>query len=240
VAVHRKLFAGLPGSPRLWVMLCVVFICAFGFFATAHYVFDDAVGGKVGASEFDQTIADFFQQHRSPGLTGRVMEMSALGSAPILVVFALLVYSQILRARDRLGFFHMTIALLGSAVFSRLLQGMFERARPQELLPLIVVTPGSFPSAHTFGAAASYATFAFFYARYAGSLREEVVAYVVASALVLLIGVTRIYLGAHHATDVMAGIAAGAAWAFLVAAVFTLWYRPSEARSKARSLGRTG
>jgi undecaprenyl-diphosphatase len=57
-----------------------------------------------------------------------------------------------------------------------------------------------------------------------------VACYVLASVMVLLIGATRIYLGAHHATDVMAGIAAGAAWAFLVAAAFSPWYRPAGPR----------
>jgi membrane-associated phospholipid phosphatase len=52
-----------------------------------------------------------------------------------------------------------------------------------------------------------------------------VASYGFAAVLVLAIGATRVYLGAHHATDVMAGIAAGAAWALLVAAVFSFGYR---------------
>lgn len=212
-------------------MLCVASIFAFGFFAVVHYVFADALDGKVGPAAFDRSTAQFFQQFRSPALTGRVMEVSALGSAPVLAVFALLVYAAVLGARDRLGLVHLSVALLGAGVWSRLLQGLFERARPEGLLPLIVVTPGSFPSAHAFGAAACYATFAFFCARYARGVSAELAWYVLATAIVVLIGVTRIYLGAHHATDVMAGIAAGAAWAFLVAAVFSLWYRPSGAHA---------
>jgi undecaprenyl-diphosphatase len=211
-------------------MLCVASICAFAFFAVAHFVFSGAPEGKMGPTAFDESIAQFLQQRRSPAVTGRVIEMSALGSAPVLAVLALLAYSAVLGARDRLGFLHLSIALLGAGVLSRLLQGLFERARPDGLLPLIVVTPGSFPSAHSFGAAACYATFAFFYARYAPRLSIEVASYVLAFGIVLLVGVTRIYLGAHHATDVMAGTAAGAAWAFFVAAIFSLWYRPARAR----------
>jgi membrane-associated phospholipid phosphatase len=234
VTAHKKLFAGLPGSPRLWVMLGVTCIFAFGFFAIAYFVFGDAGEGKVGATAFDQSIAQFFQERRSPALTGRVIEVSALGSAPVLAVFALLVGVAVVAARDWLGFAHFSVAVIGASVWSRLLQGLFERARPEGLLPLIVVTPGSFPSAHSFGATTCYATFAFFCARYARQLRVEVAWYVLACAIVLLIGASRIYLGAHHATDVLAGIAAGAAWAFLVAAVFSSWYQPSAARSSRR------
>jgi membrane-associated phospholipid phosphatase len=226
-----KLLAGLPGSPRLWVMLGVACLCAFGFLAVTYFVFDGAQAGAAAPTALDRSIAQYLQQFRSPKLTGRVIEVSALGSAPVLVVFALLAYSIVLRTRDRLGFLHLSIVLLGAGVLSRLLQALFDRGRPEDLLPLIVVTEGSFPSAHLFGATACYATYAFFYARYAPRLRAEVACYVLTCVLVLLIGATRIYLGAHHATDVMAGIAAGAAWAFFVAAVFSLWYRPSGTRA---------
>jgi len=209
-------------------MLCAAFACAFAFLAVADFVFDPAGDGEPGAAAFDRPIARYIQQFRSPALTGRVIEVSALGSAPVLAMLALLAYAMVLRARDRLGLLHLSIALLGAGIWSRLLQGLFERDRPADLLPLIVVTKGSFPSAHSFGAAACYATFAFFYARYAPRLGWEVASYVIASAIVLLIGVTRVYLGAHHPTDVLGGIAAGAAWAFFVAAVFTLWYRPAQ------------
>lgn len=195
-----------------------------GFFAVTAWVFDD--GGQVasGAATFDRSIAQFLEQFRAPALTGRVIEMSALGSAPVLLVFALLAYSVILGARDRVGFLHLTLVLLGSGVLSRLLQHLFERARPDNLLPFLVVTKGSYPSAHLFGAAACYATFAFIYARYAPRSSTRVACYVVTCALVLLIGATRVYLGAHHTTDVIAGICGGAAWAFLVAAIFSHWY----------------
>lgn len=230
VEVPRKLFAGLPGSPRLWLFLSTVCLCAFAFFATVGFVYHDAHDGPMGATDFDQVVAGFLQQYRSPGLTGRMFEVSALGSAPVLAVMALLAYSVVLRARDRLGFVHLTVALVGGAVWARVLQHLFERARPEDLLPFLVVTKGSFPSAHCFGAASAYATFAFFYARYAAHLRTEIASYFVAGIIVALIGVTRIYLGAHHATDVLAGTAAGTAWAFFVAAIFTFWYEPSPAR----------
>ena len=229
--VPRKLLAGLPGSPRLWLFLSAVCLCAFAFFATVGFVYHDAHDGPMGATDFDQVVAGFLHQYRSPGLTGRMFEASALGSAPVLAVMALLAYSVVLRARDRLGFVHLTVALVGGAVWARVLQHMFERARPDELLPWLVVTKGSFPSAHCFGAASAYATFAFFYARYAARLSAEIAAYVFAGVLVTIVGVTRIYLGAHHATDVLAGTAAGTAWAFFVAAIFTLWYEPSPART---------
>jgi undecaprenyl-diphosphatase len=213
----------LSGSPSLWLVGAAC-VCAVGFFAVAALVFEDGGNVAPAAAHFDRSVEQFLQQFRSPALTGRVIEVSALGSGPVLVPFALLTYLVILRIRDRLGFLHLTTVLLGAGVWSRLLQHLFERERPDTLLPFLVVTKGSFPSAHMFGAAACYATFAFFYARYVTGSRTAVICCVATCVLVLLIGATRIYLGAHHATDVIAGASAGAAWAFLVAAIFSLWY----------------
>lgn len=229
---HGELSAASPGSPRLWALLGAAGICALGFLAVAAYVFDGGVEGKVGPAPIDRPIAQFLEETRYAALTGRVGEVSALGSAPVLAVLALLAYSVVIRARDRVGLLHLSVALLGASIWSRVLQGLFERERPEGLLPFIVVTKGSFPSAHLFGATACYLTFAFFYARYASFARprSELACYALASVLIFLIGTTRVYLGAHHATDVMGGIAAGAAWAFLVAAMFTPWYRPAAAR----------
>lgn len=208
------------------MLLAAALLCTVGYFALTAFVFDDARGGEAGPVAFDEPFAHSLQRLRTPALTGRVIEVSAMGSAPVLLMLALLAYSVILRARDWLGFFHLSVTLLGAGVLSRLLQHLYDRARPEDLVPIIVVTKGSYPSAHLFGAAACYATFAFFYARYARNLATEVACYLVATLVVLMIGATRVYLGAHHATDVLAGIAAGWAWAFVVAAAFSLWYRP--------------
>ena len=57
----------------------------------------------------------------------------------------------------------------------------------------------------------------------------EIFCYVLAALVVATIGLTRVYLGAHYPTDVLAGISAGGAWAFFLDAVFSLWYRKPEA-----------
>lgn len=221
--------AALPRvSPRVWIMLGAAGACLTIFLALTEFVFGDARNGQAGAVAFDEPFAHSLQQFRTPALTGRVIEVSALGSAPVLLMLALLAYSVVFRARDWLGSCHLSVTLVGAGILSRLLQHLFDRARPDDLIPIIVVTKGSYPSAHLFGAAACYATFAHFYARYARGIATEAACHVVAAGVVLLIGVTRVYLGAHHATDVLAGIAAGWSWAFLVAAAFSLRYRPAQ------------
>jgi undecaprenyl-diphosphatase len=206
-------------------MLFAAGACCAIFLATIAWVFEGASVVSAAAAEFDRSISLALARFREHGPTGRVVEISALGSAPILGIFAIVVYSLILRSRDWLGFAHLTTVLLGASVLSRLLQHVWDRARPETLLSYISVTKGSFPSAHLFGAAACYVTFAFFYARYSGGRATDFVVHVLAALLVLLIGFSRVYLGAHHTTDVIAGIAGGWAYGLLVAAIFSLWYR---------------
>lgn len=215
---------GLPRSTRFWVLLCVALLLALGFIAITGFVFEGDGRVSPAADAFDRAIEQLLQQSRAPALTGRVIEVSALGSAPVLIVLALLAYSILVRARDWPAVAHLTVVVAGGGVLSRVLQHLFERERPETLLSFIVVTKGSFPSAHLFGATACYVTFAFLYARYCASRAVDVGCCIAAAILILAIGATRVYLGAHHATDVVAGILGGCAWAFLVAALFTPWY----------------
>lgn len=214
------------GSARPWAFLGIAAACAMAFVAIVAWLFDDAGRVQPGAFALDDEITQAFVEMRTPSMTGRVGEVSAMGSAPVLIMLALLVCALILRARDRLGFIHLGVMLAGSGFLSRWLQSLWDRPRPEDLLSFIVVTKGSFPSAHVFGATACYVTFAFLCARYAAGWATEIASYAAAFLIVALVGVTRVYLGAHHTTDVLAGMAGGAAWAFLVAAVFSIWYRP--------------
>lgn len=227
----RTLIAGLPGSPRLWVLLFVASAMAFGFVEVVDSVFDDPDRNASDAGPFDEDFGRFVQSFRSPMLTQVAIDLTSLGSSSVLCVFALLAYAAIVGARDRVGFLHLSLALIGAFAWPELLKDYFARERPDALLHLVTVRTLSFPSGHSFGAAACYATFAFFFARFVPRRSTEVFCYVLAALIVLIIGTTRIYLGVHYPTDVLAGICAGSAWAFMLAAVFSVFYRNPNSRS---------
>jgi undecaprenyl-diphosphatase len=221
----RKLLAALPGSPRLWVMLGIASVLVFGFIEVVDVVFDDPGEQHTGAGAFDTAFGKYIQGFRSALLTRIAIDLTALGSGSVLGVLALLAYAAVVGAKDRIGFVHLTLALVGAFAFPELLKGYFARERPDQLLHLVAVQTLSFPSSHSFSAAACYSTFAFFFARFVPRWSTEVFCYVLAALIVATIGLTRIYLGVHYPTDVLAGIAAGGAWAFLLAALFSLRYR---------------
>lgn len=215
---------------RLWVLLGAAGACLALFSATVAWVFDDANAVTPAAAEFDRSISLALAQFREAGgPTGRMTEISAAGSPAIVVILAIVLAAVILKARDWLGLAHLVTALLSASVVSRLLQYVWIRPRPETLLPYLTVTEHSFPSAHMFGAAACYVTFAFFFARYSAGRTTEILAHALAALLVVLIGFTRVYLGAHHTTDVIAGTVGGWAFGLLVAAAFSLGYRDPRA-----------
>ena len=207
------------------MMLFAAGACLAIFFATVAWVFEGNVVSPA-AAEFDRSISQALARFRdSGGPTGRMTEISAAGSPAIVLIFAVVVASVLLKSRDWLGLAHLVTALLSASVVARLLQYVWVRPRPETLLSYLTVTQHSFPSAHMFGAAACWITFAFFYARYAGGRATEIAAHVLAALLVVAIGFTRVYLGAHHTTDVIAGMAGGWAFGLLVAASFSIGYR---------------
>jgi undecaprenyl-diphosphatase len=229
--IAGKLIQGLPGSPRLWVLLALASALVFGFIEVVDEVFDDPGEGDTGAGSFDLAFGQYVQGFRSDLLTQAAIDLTALGSSSVLAVFALLAYAVVLGARDRIGFIHLTLALAGAFAWPELLKGIFVRERPDALLHLVTVRTLSFPSGHSFGAAACYSTFAFFFARFVPRWSTEVFCYVLAALIVATIGMTRIYLGVHYPTDVLGGMSAGGAWSFFLAAVFSHWYRKPEARA---------
>lgn len=224
-------FNRLPGSLRLWLMLAISCVLAYSFFEIVDDVFSDPLEGDMESHEFDEAVSRFLAQFRSERLTQVAIDLTALGSVSVLTVFAILAYAAVIGARDTTGFAHLSIALLGAALWPQVLKPLYGRERPDVIDQLVPVADLSFPSGHAFGAAAAYATFAYLCARYTQKHGAEIFAYGFAALVITVIGLTRIYLGVHYATDVLAGFAAGGAWAFALAAAFTFMQRDGVTRT---------
>lgn len=218
-------FNSLPGSLRLWLMLAISCVLAYTFFEIVDDVFYDPLEGDMESHEFDAAVTHYFSQFRSERLTQAAIDLTALGSVSVLTVFAILAFAVVIGARDTHGLAHLSLALLGAALWPQVLKPLYGRERPDLVEPLVNVADLSFPSGHAFGAAAAYITFAYLCARYTQSRGTAIFAYACAALLILVIGLTRIYLGVHYATDVLAGFAAGGAWAFGLAAAFAFAQR---------------
>jgi undecaprenyl-diphosphatase len=107
------------------------------------------------------------------------------------------------------------LAALGGLVVSSLLKGAFERPRPDIVPHLSQVYTSSFPSGHSMLSATIYLTLGTLLGRFVQPFRLKAYFLIVALILTGLVGVSRVYMGVHYPTDVLAGWAAGLAWALI-------------------------
>jgi undecaprenyl-diphosphatase len=142
-------------------------------------------------------------------------DITALGSAVVLtLVTAIVVGGLLLRRRTRTAFLVLA-ATAGGYALSSTLKDIFGRGRPDVVPHLVEEVSLSFPSGHSMVGSAFYLTLGVLLAQTVARRREKL--YFVAAALFFsfLIGLSRVYLGVHYPTDVVAGWAAGTAWALL-------------------------
>ena len=151
-----------------------------------------------------------------PGWTVPVArDLTAFGSAAGLGVVTAVVagYLALQRRFGLLGF--VLASVLSGTALSLVLKEWFRRPRPQVVPHLTDISMSSFPSGHSMLSSVTYLTLAALLARVVPDWKTKIYFLVVASALALLIGCSRVYLGAHYPTDVFAGWCAGSAWALI-------------------------
>jgi undecaprenyl-diphosphatase len=142
-------------------------------------------------------------------------DLTALGGVTVLGLASVAVIAHFLLAhRLRVAAF-VAICVSGALTLSSLLKRSFERPRPDLVPQLSYVASSSFPSGHSMLSAAVYLTLGALLARFQPNLRLKAHVLAWAILLTLLVGVSRVYMGVHWPSDVLAGWAAGAAWAAL-------------------------
>jgi undecaprenyl-diphosphatase len=163
-------------------------------------------------------------------LTEVARDLSSLGSLSVLTLIALIVIGFALVRRRYGAAMVIFVALGGGMGVCQFLKDLFERARPPEPYRLIEVVNASFPSGHAMLSAVTYLTLAVLLARVQRQKRLKFYAVAVAALLTAIVGVTRIYLGVHWTTDVLAGWSVGAFWAVTCWFASFLWERVAHKR----------
>jgi undecaprenyl-diphosphatase len=140
-------------------------------------------------------------------------DLTALGSTAVLTLIALIATGFVVIQRQYAAAVLLLAALGGGTLLSEGLKHVFERDRPAEAWRLAEVTNSSFPSGHSMLSAVAYLTLGALLARVMRKRRLKAYVLTVGVVLTGIVGLTRIFLGAHWATDVFAGWSVGAAWA---------------------------
>lgn len=211
---------------RFWILLVGMILAAFFFEEVVDDVFSDPLEGDSEAKEFDSSIAEFARRFRSPMVNQAMTDLTALGSVSVVFTFFFILFSVLSIYRDWKGMAYLTLIAAGAGAIPQLLKIHFNRPRPDVTVHLVNVSDLSFPSGHSFGAAAIYLALAFYAGRYAKTWSQEVFFYLLGAFVIILVGVSRIFLGVHYPTDVLAGVSGGAAWAFGISAAYVFLTHP--------------
>ena len=170
-------------------------------------------------------------------LESSMIDITALGGTTVLTLVSMLAISfLLLRGRWRQALL-AAFATGAGAIMGKLLKSLFARPRPEVVPHLVEVTSLSFPSGHSLNSAIVYLTLAVLLARSFEERRLRAYTIVVAVLLVLTIGFSRVYLGVHFPSDVLAGWSIGAAWALMMGLVATLLQRRHQIEQPGSSSG---
>ena len=209
--------------------LLLLTLSAWAFGALAEEVVE-------GDTHVDTRLANWLHQHASPGWTSFFERVTWLGNGPVLVVVTLAAWVVLWRKRWLTDLVLLILAGVGTQILTVGLKQGFERERPFFPNPLASATSYSFPSGHASVSLAVYGTIGFIAARHLSNRRARVAVLVAAAVLVGLIGFSRLYLGVHFLTDVIAGFSVGLAWVALCVILLSLPVRLRKRRQTSRYL----
>jgi membrane-associated phospholipid phosphatase len=160
----------------------------------------------------DVQVAQWFHSHASPSLTRFMLFVTNIHGILGITVFSILFATFLAWKRDWYWLLTLVITVSGGMLLNVLLKNIFQRARPSFENPLVSLTTYSFPSGHASGSTLFYGVLAAYLVYRFPQWRWRILIVVCAVALVMLVGLTRIYLGAHYLSDVLAAIAESCAW----------------------------
>lgn len=144
-----------------------------------------------------------------------VRDVTALGSFIILTMVTIISVGFLIALKRYAEAGMMAFAAVGGQALSETLKAFFDRPRPDFVAHVVDTTSASLPSGHAMMSAAIYLSLGAMLAQVQPKRRLKTYIHVTALLLTLMVGASRVYLGVHYPTDVLAGWCLGAAWAIL-------------------------
>jgi len=199
--LEKRLPARLP--PRALVL----FLLALGVAGIFAALLEDVWNRET--SDFDRSVSLAIHGLDSSFIHFTMRLLTAIGSLPVVIAVLALVIVSAVRRGDRRAVYSLLVVSVASEVLNWMLKHLVARPRPTLFEEIATLHTYSFPSGHAMTGAAVYGMIGVVLAREYPRFRRPLA--VAVPTLVILIGVSRIFLGVHWPTDVLAGWAAGMA-----------------------------
>ncbi len=207
-----------------WLVVSVFTIA--GLLLIFGSIADEVMEGSTSA--FDRYVIQAFRSAGNssdpvgpPWVQEMARDITALGSVAVLAIVLFAVVGYLLLSQKRTAAWLVLAAVVGGEAMNSLLKLGFARPRPDFVAASVKIFTASFPSGHAAMSAITYLTLAALLARTTPSRRLRLYFVTIGIVLTLFVGVSRVYLGVHYPTDVLAGWCVGAAWALGCWAIMT-------------------
>jgi undecaprenyl-diphosphatase len=187
--------------------------CTWAFSELAEHV-------RAGTTQpFDDAVMRWIASHQYPGVQSAMLEITALGTGTVVAMIVFIAGLFLWLNQHKHSAILLIVATLGGMVLDGLLKIGFDRPRPQIFKWGTYAVSSSFPSGHAMSSVIVYGTVAYLAARLQRNLASRVATMVFAAFIIVLICSSRLYLGVHFPSDVLAGVIIGLAWAAFCMAV---------------------
>lgn len=164
--------------------------------------------------QLDERILLWLDAHATPWLDGAALEVTALAGVAVVWLVLMLATVFLWRTQHRYSALLLWVSYVGASLINFTLKAMYDRPRPA-LFEWRTPMAGhsSFPSGHSTTAVAVFASLAYLIVRLEPTRSMRRMTLAIAAIVITLIGASRLYLGVHYPSDVIAGFMVGLAWA---------------------------
>jgi undecaprenyl-diphosphatase len=199
-----------PRDVRFWI--------AMGIFLAGTVVFGliaEDVATHDSSLQQDLQVSVWLHTHGNPVFSAFLLAVSQLHSPIGVTVLSIIVTAELWRNGDRYWVLSLVLAVPGGMLLNVILKQVFQRDRPSWDDPLLTLTSHSFPSGHAAGATLFYGFLAVYMVWRMKGPSARALAVIACALMVALVSFSRVYLGVHYLSDVLAAIALGTAWLVL-------------------------
>ncbi len=166
---------------------------------------------------FDEQVRFLIHQAASPTITTLMEAITMLGASGVLLPLGSCVVLGFLWASWRRGAVLFLVTMAGATVLNVVLKLSFHRTRPTSFFDIPLPTSYSFPSGHAMLTFCFYGVLAALLTARISARAARLAIWSVATAVIVLVGISRVYLGVHYPSDVVAGYAGAFVWVLAVA-----------------------